>query len=278
LRFLAGRATAGVEAVVDGSYVRTIGVGEHRGWLRVSPIAGQNALAVELATELAPALPEILARVKNLFDLGARPDVIAAHLASDCRLAGLTARSPGLRVPGAFDGFELAVRAILGQRVSVRAATTLAGRLAAAFGEPVETPLSVLERLSPTAARLAAASAAETTRLGVSAARAETIRALAQAVASRRIDLEPGLDPERVAIALQGLPGIGDWTAQYIAMRALRWPDAFPAGDLGLMKASAETSVRLLRQASEAWRPWRAYAAMYLWESLHVNTEEIHHE
>jgi AraC family transcriptional regulator of adaptative response / DNA-3-methyladenine glycosylase II len=274
LRFLAGRATAGVEAVVDRAYVRTVAVGENQGWLRVMLISGVNALAVELATSLAPALAEVLARVKNLFDLSARPDVIASHLASDQRLAGLVARCPGLRVPGAFDGFELAVRAILGQRVSVKAATTLAGRLAAAFGDPIETPLGILNRLSPTAGRLSSVGAGELTRLGISAPRAESILSLALAVSQRQIDLGPGLDPDAIASALQALPGIGDWTAQYIAMRALRWPDAFPAGDLGLMKALGEKSVRLLRAGSEAWRPWRAYAAMYLWESQHLNESE----
>ncbi len=131
----------------------------------------------------------------------------------------------------------------------------MASRLAAAFGEPIETPFGQLNRLSPTPGRLSAASARDLTKLGIGAPRAETIRSLARAVSRRQIDLEPGLDPEAVATALETLPGIGDWTAQYIAMRALRWPDAFPAGDLGLMKASGEKSVRLLRKSSEAWRP-----------------------
>ena len=135
LRFLSGRATAGVESVTGQAYVRTAAVGSHQGWLKVEPICGRNALAVELATSLVPALPEVLVRLKNLFDLNARPDVIASHLGADARLASIANECPGLRVPGAFDGFELALRAILGQRVSVRAATTLAGRLATVFGE-----------------------------------------------------------------------------------------------------------------------------------------------
>ena len=276
LRFLAGRATAGVEAVGDQAYCRTVAVGSHQGWLKVKPIAGRNTLSVELATSLMPALPEILARLKNLFDLSARPDVIAAHLSDDSRLATIVARCPGLRVPGAFDGFELAVRAILGQRISVRAATTLAGRLADRFGEPIETPFPGLTRLSPTPERLAAVDESDLTALGIAAPRAASIRAIARAVASREIDLEPSLDPEAVTRKLQELPGIGDWTAQYIAMRALRWPNAFPAGDLGLLKAWGETSVQRLRDAAEAWRPWRAYAAMYLWESQHITHLENH--
>src|SRR5262249_10353773 len=145
----------GVECVTGGAYQRTVGVGEHCGWLTVSPIAGRNLLAVDLATALAPALPSILVRLRNLFDLDARPDVIAGHLALDPRLAPLVQRSPGLRVPGAFDAFELGMRAILGQQVSVRGASTLAGRFAERFGEAIETPLPCLNRVTPTAQSLA---------------------------------------------------------------------------------------------------------------------------
>ena len=278
LRFLAGRATAGVEQVLDRAYVRTVALGSHRGWLKVEPVAGRNALAVELSTSLIPALPEILSRLKNLFDLSARPDIIAAHLSVDGRLAGVAGRCLGLRVPGAFDGFELAVRAILGQRVSIRAATTLAGRLAARYGDPVETPFPGLNRLSPAPARIADAPESEIAALGISAARSASIRAIARAVARRELDLRPGTDPEGTALALQTFPGIGDWTAQYIAMRALRWPDAFPAGDLVLLKAAGERSPRRLRDMAEAWRPWRAYAAMYLWETQHSTEQGNDHE
>jgi AraC family transcriptional regulator of adaptative response / DNA-3-methyladenine glycosylase II len=265
LGFLAGRATAGVERIEGRAYLRTAAIGPHRGWLKVEPIPGRNALAVEVATALTPALPEILSRLKDHFDLGARPDVIASHLQADPRIAGVVGRCPGLRVPGAFDGFELTVRAVLGQRVSVRAATTLAGRLARRFGEPVEVPFAGLDRLCPTPERLADARDSDLTALGIAAPRAAAIRALARAVACRELDLKPSPDPEALASALMAYPGLGDWTAQYIAMRALRWPDAFPAGDLGLLKASGEPSPRQLRDASQAWRPWRAYAAMYLW-------------
>jgi len=278
LRFLSGRSTAGVEQVADTAYFRTAAVGSHQGWIKVEPIPGQNALAVELATALMPVLPEVIGRLKNLFDLRARPDVIASQLAADVRISSVVSRCPGLRVPGAFDGFEMAVRAVLGQRVSVRAATTLAGRLAARFGEPIETPYPGLNRLSPTPERLAAAEEPELRALGIIATRVAAIRALAQAVNRRDIDLKPGPDPEIITSALKKLPGIGDWTAQYIAMRALRWPDAFPAADLVLLKASGETSANRLLATAEAWRPWRAYAAMYLWESQHPTETEIHDE
>ena len=278
LRFLSGRATAGVECVADGAYFRTAAVENHRGWFKVEPISGRNALAVELSTSLIPALPDVLSRLKGLFDLSARPDVILSHLATDARLSSVTGRCAGLRVPGAFDGFELVVRAILGQRVSVAAATTLAGRLATRLGEPIETPLAGLNRLSPSPARLADVAVSELRALGLSAPRAASIRTVAQVVTRRQIDLQPGPDPEGVTQALQKLPGIGDWTAQYIAMRALRWPDAFPAGDLGLLKASSQTSPSRLRATAEAWRPWRAYAAMYLWETQHPIEPENHDE
>ena len=220
LRFLNGRATAGVEQVVGQAYIRTAAVGKYRGWLKVEPIARRDALSVEIATSLMPALPEIMSRLKNLFDLSARPDVIASHLSADERFAPLVPRCAGLRVPGAFDGFELTVRAILGQRVSVRAATTLAGRLAARYGVLIETPFQGLDRLSPSASRLAEAPADEIASLGIAAPRAASIRSIAQAVAGQQLDLQPGADPVATTLALQAFPGIGDWTAQYIAMRA----------------------------------------------------------
>ena len=269
LRFLSGRAAARVEQVVDQAYLRTAVVGKHRGWLKVEPIARRNALAVEISTSLVPALPEIMSRLKSLFDLNARPDVIASHLSADPRFAPVITRCAGLRVPGAFDGFELTVRAILGQRVSVRAASTLAGRLAARFGEPVDTPFEGLDRLSLAAARIAEASEGEIAALGIPVARATSIRMIAQAVAGGELDLHAGADPIETSLALQAFPGIGDWTAQYIAMRALRWPDAFPAGDLVLLRAAGEKSPQRLRERAESWRPWRAYAAMYLWASQH---------
>lgn len=268
LQFLAARAIPGVECVTEGAYHRTVGIGEHRGWLSVRPVAGRNLLAVDLATALAPALPSILTRLRNLFDLDARPDVIAGHLALDPQLAPAVAQRPGLRVPGAFDPFELAVRALLGQQVSVRAASTLAGRCAHRLGEPIETPLPCLNRLSPSAASLAAARSGTIAGLGLPGARAESLRNLARLIARRQLDLECGVDPSAIVARLVELPGVGPWTAEYIAMRALRWPDAFPAGDLGLLRASRQKSARALEKAADPWRPWRAYAAMHLWERL----------
>lgn len=265
LRFLAGRATAGVECVTNESYLRTVEVGRCRGWVRAQPIAGRAALAVELSTSLVPVLAPVLARIRHLFDLAARPDVIESHLAEDKRLAACIRRAPGLRVPGAFDGFELAVRAIVGQRISVAAATTLAGRLARAYGEPIETPFPCLGLTSPTASRLARAEPEKLARLGIAKPRARCIVDLARAVVDRAISLEPVANLESAVEQLKEIPGIGDWTANYIALRALRCSDAFPAGDLGLLRGYGTESAAVLRQAAEAWRPWRAYAAIHLW-------------
>jgi AraC family transcriptional regulator of adaptative response / DNA-3-methyladenine glycosylase II len=274
LRFLSARAIPGVECVTGDTYQRTVCVGGHRGWLRVSPLAGRNLLAVDLATALAPALPAILARLRNLFDLDARPDLIAGQLALDPLLAPWVKRHPGLRVPGAFDAFELGIRAILGQQVSVRGASTLAGRLVQQFGEAIETPFACLNRIAPAAETLASARSAALAGIGLPATRAESLRSLANAIARREIDLEPGVNPMAMIAKLVELPGIGPWTAEYIAMRALRWPDAFPATDLGLVKASGLKSAKVLARTAECWRPWRAYAAMHLWESLHTSAEE----
>ncbi len=272
LRFLAPRAIPGVECVADGTYRRTVALGACRGWIAVSPVASRNLLAVELSTSLTPALAAVLARVRGLFDLDARPDVIAAQLGGDPTLARAIRRVPGLRVPGAFDPFEVAVRAILGQQVSVKGASTLAGRLAERFGTPVEAPSACLNRLAPTAQELARARADELAEIGLPRARAETIRSLAEAAATGEIDLAPSPDPARAVAALRTLPGIGEWTAEYVAMRAMRWPDAFPSGDLGLRKASGMSSASALRRRAERSAPWRAYAAMYLWGNYHAGS------
>jgi AraC family transcriptional regulator of adaptative response / DNA-3-methyladenine glycosylase II len=265
LAFLAARATPGVECVTDGAYIRTAAFGSHTGWIKVEPMPGRNALRVSVATSLVPALAPLLAGLRRLFDLDARPDVIAAHLAHDRRLAPLVRRACGLRLPGAIDPFEVAVRAILGQRVSVRAATTISGRIADAFGTPVDTPYPCVNRLAPTPEHVASTNARSLAALGLPETRAHAVIALSQAVVSGAVDLSVGGDAEATIEALVALPGIGPWTAHYIAMRGLHWPDAFPAGDLILRRA-------LTAQArADAWRPWRAYAAMHLWnESSHV--------
>jgi AraC family transcriptional regulator of adaptative response / DNA-3-methyladenine glycosylase II len=265
LRFLAARAIANVEWVSGQSYLRTVALDGHRGWVKVEPAKGKEALTVEVPMSLAGVLPQLLARLRNLFDLDARPDAIADHLGSDAHLSAGFCQFPGLRVPGAFSGFELAVRAVLGQQVSVRAATTLAGRLAETLGERIDTPLPALTRLSPSPARLLDAGHDRLTALGLVAARARCVLALARAVCDEGLSLEPSANPDAALERLMHLPGIGPWTAHYIGMRALRWPDAFPHTDLGLRKALGDPPPREALRLAEAWRPWRAYAAMHLW-------------
>ena len=248
LAFLAARAMAGVETVRDGAYLRTVRLGDHIGWLRVTHNAERRGLLVELPRSLTPVLPALLGRLRHLFDLTARPDVIAAHLSADPLLANAVSLNPGLRVPGAFDGFELTVRAILGQQITVRAATTLAARLSERFGEPIVTPDESLTRLSPRAERLADAAPGEIAELGIIRTRAE---ALVAGRARDRVGTPQARAGHRaggVIAQLKALAGIGDWTAQYIAMRALRFPDAFPATTSRCVTGSA--AFRLDRRRS----------------------------
>jgi AraC family transcriptional regulator of adaptative response / DNA-3-methyladenine glycosylase II len=265
LRFLAVRSMKGVESVSDDLYLRTVRLEERAGWILVRNAPEESALLVELSQSLAPALPALVHRLQHLFDLSAHPDIIVAHLARDARLAGAVSLRPGLRVPGAFDGFELAARAILGQQITVKAATTLAGRFAAAFGDPIDAPHADLTHLSPTSRRIALASIPEIASLGIIQTRARSIIAIAQEMESGRLMLEPGAQPAEVIAQLVALPGVGAWTAHYIAMRALRWPDAFPKEDVALRNALGRVPAARADELSQPWRPWRSYATLHLW-------------
>jgi len=267
MRFLGARAMKGVEMVQDDAYLRTVRLGKHAGWIHVRHAPKKHTLLVELTHSLTPVLPALLGRLRHLFDLSARPDVIAAQLSQDSMLADRVARNPGLRVPGAFDGFELVVRAILGQQISVKAATTLAGRFAESFGEPIATPHPGLTRLSPLAGRLTVAGIEELTALGLTRTRAQCIIGLATEIEMGRLNLEPGAPPAATVEQLVALPGIGPWTAHYIAMRALRWPDAFPKEDIALRKALGGVTVAKAEELSQRWRPWRSYATLHLWQA-----------
>ncbi|HET7032727.1 MAG TPA: DNA-3-methyladenine glycosylase 2 [Casimicrobiaceae bacterium] len=265
LDFLGNRAIEGVEVVTRDAYARNVAVvhrgATHVGRIEVRRAAKKPALRVSVSPSLAAAIPAVLSRVKHAFDLACEPDVVTAALGP------LAARHPGLRVPGTFDGFELGVRAVVGQQISVRAARTMLGRIACAFGEPVPAEGGgVALRVFPAAAKIASLGAEDLGGLGMTRARTRTLIALAAAVASGEIRLEPESDVEATIARLVALPGIGTWTANYIAMRALRWPDAFLASDLIVLKAMGETkAARALRQ-SEAWRPWRSYAVIHLWK------------
>ncbi len=264
LDFLAARATPGVEVVEGGTYRRTIAVQSNHGHLEASLAEEGDALLLRIGFGDPQSLFFIVERVRAMFDLNADWVAIAQSLRSDPALAARVDADPGVRVPGCWNGFELAVRAILGQQVTVKGATTLAGRMARSFGKPCNGPAG-LTHLFPTPEALAQA---PLHTIGLTGARVETVRALARAVCSGKINFGGGADSETLLTRLREIPGIGHWTAQYVAMRALGEPDAFPSSDLGLLKALALGASRDLELRSKTWRPWRAYAAMYLWRSL----------
>lgn len=264
LAFLERRAVAGVEVVTGPRYRRTVHLPASgiRGWLEVTRTPRRDALRVTLSASLTRAVPAVLARVKTLFDLECRPDELTAALGP------LADARPGLRLPGAMDGFEIAVRAVLGQQVTVRAATTLAGRFAHAFGAAIDTPHEGLDRLFPAPRTIAALAPDAIAALGIIGARARAIHGLATALADGTLRLEPEADVAGTVEALQRMPGIGPWTAHYIAMRALAWPDAFPHPDVAVLKALGTRQARQALRAAEAWRPFRAYAVLHLWSTL----------
>jgi DNA-3-methyladenine glycosylase II len=270
IRFLAARATSGVEVVSATHYARTVTVNGRLGHVVVSPADDGRSLVVATHGLDPAAAPEVRRRLRRLFDLDANPGAIAACLSRDAALAPLVSARPGLRVPGAWDGFELAVRAVLGQQVSVRAATQLAGRLVAAFGlaDTDTTAPTGLTHHFPEPARLRDADVAS---IGMPAARGRTIAALAAAVLDDPTLLAAGHVAAETTRRLRTISGIGEWTAQYIAMRAGRDGDAFPAGDVALQRALAtdghRPTARALATRADAWRPWRAYAALHLWNA-----------
>jgi AraC family transcriptional regulator, regulatory protein of adaptative response / DNA-3-methyladenine glycosylase II len=269
--FLRARAIPGIEAVSHARYARTIAIGNQRGMLVVEP-AERNCLKATVRFADLKALPTIIARVRRVFDLAADPLAIGAHLSQDPVMAPLVTARPGLRVPGAWDGFELAVRAILGQQITVAAATTLAGKLVASYGDRIVDPAVLnhgLTHVFPTPGQLAGMDLAA---LGMPKSRRTALSSLAAAVVADPLIFGPRRSLEEAIAQLRSLAGIGEWTAQYIAMRELREPDAFPAADIGLMRAMCDRggvrpSPAELLEHAEQWRPWRAYAALHLWAS-----------
>jgi AraC family transcriptional regulator, regulatory protein of adaptative response / DNA-3-methyladenine glycosylase II len=270
LRFLRARAIPGVESVDDRVYRRSITVAGSAGSIEVSRPPRESHLILSLRVTATAELPRIVERARRLFDLGADPLPIVKHLARDPRLASSVRAHPGMRLPGAWDAFELAVRAILGQQVTVKGASTQAGRLVRAFGVAVETSDSPgITHLFPTPEILAKADLADA---GLTGQRAGTIHALAVAARDHVIDLDEPGEPVDAMDRLLAIPGIGPWTASYIAMRAFGDPDVMPPGDLGLRKAlgrvSGPTTDREVALLARAWRPWRSYASVYLWSTL----------
>lgn len=262
--FLQLRAIPGVETCAEGSYRRLLRAGEACALIQVQPLPGCDALELRVRGAPPTALLRIAGAARRVFDLSADPGRIAADLGADRQLRALLRRRPGLRIPGAWDPFECAVRAVLGQQVSVAAARTLATRLTERFGEPVNPPLAGLNRLFPTPQALAEGNFE---RLGITTARIEALRELARAVLAGRVEFDAG--PEALARQIGALRGFGAWTAQYVALRALGEPDALPEGDLVLRRAAGgarrELTVGELHRRAESWRPWRGYATLHLW-------------
>ena len=269
LGFLRDRAITGVECVAGGVYRRTIGLDGLQGTVAVRSTDG-DALRATVCFPKLSTLPKIIGRLRRVFDLAADPDAIAVHLAKDPALEPLVAARPGLRVPGAWDGFELAVRAVLGQQITVPTAIRLAAKLVARFGEPLRNFDPTLTYVFPLPSALAGVNLST---LGMPQRRAVTLSAVAAAVVADPHIFAAGRSLHEAVTQLRTLPGIGEWTAQYIAMRQLREPDAFPADDIGLMRAMADSeglrpSASELLARAEQWRPWRAYAAQHLWASV----------
>ena len=272
LGFFRARATPGVEFVTDEVYRRTMSFDGEHGIVQIEPDSRDGYLSLTLLGVNTNVLFETVQKAREVFDLDAPMAEISSTLGEDATLSAMLRENPGVRVPGAWDGFELTIRAILGQQVSVKAATTLAGRIAGRYGEEIahsrENEARELGRLFPTPERL---SRARFNDIGIVGSRAETIRRVATAVVRGDLHFDAAQDPQDFCEALQSIRGIGDWTAQYVAMRALKNPDAFPGSDLGLIKAVAHperVTPRELMTRAEKWRPWRAYAAMLLWGSL----------
>jgi len=271
LDYLSARAIAGVEEVTPRVYRRAVREGAHFGMVTVGHEPARHNLVVSVRIPDVRGLPAVLARVRRVFDVGADIETIGAHLSRDPFLAPLVARRPGLRAPGGFDGFELAVRAILGQQVTVRAARALLGRLVALCNERLPRALtataSPLTHVFPSPRRVAEA---DLRGLGMPGARRDALKTLADAARRDPELFRPFATIEEAIARLRSIRGVGEWTAQYIALRALREPDAFPASDIGLLRGAANGSGRRptprdLLERAEPWRPWRAYAAQHLW-------------
>jgi len=266
LGFFATRALQGIEHVGPRELAHTLALESggkvHRGWLSVRFDDERHQAVLQVSDSLREVLPLVIRRVRAALDLDADPLAVGAVLHD--AFPGLD----GLRVPGTLSGYELAVRAVLGQQITVAAARTLSQRLLERFGEPIETPVPGLSRLFPAPHVLAAAEGDALGQLGIVRQRQAAIVAIARAVAEGRLHLHAGADVPATVALLKELPGIGDWTAQYIAMRALRWPDAFPAGDVALQKALGVPNAREAEAASQAWRPWRSYAVIRAWARL----------
>ena len=266
ISFLELHAIPGIEGVQDNAYLRTVSIDEHKGWIRLEHVPEKHAVRIIMPHGLTPVMSSILTRIRSVFDLNARPDVIGERLSQNSILADSVARYPGMRIPGAFDGFEIAVRTILGQQISLKAANTLAGRFVERFGDPIEIPHETLSHVFPSPQHMVGQSVDRIASLGIIERRARCILSIAEEIVENRMSLVPSADIETTLQQLVALPGIGPWTAQYITMRTLHWPDAFPKEDIALRRILGDVTAKQADLLSQAWRPWRSYASIYLWK------------
>ncbi|MES2353699.1 MAG: DNA-3-methyladenine glycosylase 2 [Pseudomonadota bacterium] len=266
LDFLRIRAVDGIEKIIDNTYIRTLCVTQsgiaHLGWIRITPMPNKSQISVEISASLLRVVPEVLLRVRRLFDLDAMPEQIAAALGS------LSAVRPGLRLPGSVSGFEFAVRAILEQQISTKAAATLASRFTERFGVSIETPFEGIRYIFPDAASIATLSIEALRSIGMTAKRAVSIQSLSALTAEGKLDLDYVVDIDRGIETLTELPGIGLWTATYIAMRAWSWADAFLHTDYVIRQRFPMLSPKQIQKLAERWRPWRSYAVFHLWHGV----------
>ncbi|MBP3710301.1 MAG: helix-turn-helix domain-containing protein [Treponema sp.] len=275
LDFFARRAIHGVELVRDGAYMRTVRLTNSdgnviSGWLRVQHVPHKHALSLQISESLIPVLPHVISKVRSMFDVDSTPHTIAKALASMNRVRPGLFKN-GTRMPGCFEPFEMAVRAILGQQITVKAACTLASRIAATYGTAIETEVDGLTTAFPTPHELlrhGASLTGELSKLGIIAARAQTIESLAKAFVGGTLSFDIIAAPEDTIQKLRAMKGIGNWSAQYIAMRALSYTDAFLETDYGVKKSLAGYTPQEIRALSETWKPWRSYATVSLWNSL----------
>ncbi|MBV6647410.1 MAG: helix-turn-helix domain-containing protein, partial [Cyclobacteriaceae bacterium] len=268
INYFHGRSAHAAELVRNSIYYRTVHMGDYKGWYAVSHSEKDLHLSIQISHSLHPIVSEIIPKIKRQFDVHANPLKINAKLEKDPILGPSISSHSGLRSPGSFDPFEMLVRVILGQRISVKAATTLMNRYVSTFGEVFETPIQGLDRISPLPEVVAQADAGKIASLGMPYKRAETIILVAKAFEQGKLDFAPDADIEKLKLGLADIPGIGPWTIEYMLMRGISWPDAFPTTDLGVQKALGTKSNKEIVATSDSWQPYRSYATHHLWKML----------
>jgi len=268
ISYFQARSAHPAELVNNGVYYRTVQLGAYKGWYSVAHSQKDLHLSVQISHNLHPIVAEVIAKIKRQFDVHANPLKINAKLEKDSILRQSVLSNPGLRSPGSFDPFEMLIRVILGQRISVKAATTLMNRYVSTFGEVFKTPVAGLNRISPLPKVVAKADAGRVASLGIPYKRAETIITVSKAFDQGRLNFAPDTDLEKLRTALAEIPGIGPWTIEYMLMRGISWPDAFPTADLGVQKALGANSKKEIEAISQSWQPYRSYATHHLWKMI----------